>query len=74
MEQSNDKLELLESRLNNLETAIQLMRNDIEVLTESLKETQRYLVNMATTQNAIAKRVSHWPYIPVEKEHRNGEE
>ena len=50
------------------------MRNDIEVITESLKETQRYLVNMAATQNAIAKRVSQWPYIPVEKEYKNGEE
>ena len=45
----------------------------MEIMSETIRDTQKYLVNMATTQNAIAKRISQWPYIPVEKEHRNGE-
>ena len=68
MEQSNDEQELLESKLRNLETHMMVMRHDMEIMSETIKETQRYLINMAHTQNAIAKRISQWPYIPVEKE------
>jgi hypothetical protein len=33
------------------------------MLTESLKDTQRYLVKLASNQMELNKRVSTWPYI-----------
>ncbi len=41
------------------------------MLSEQIKETQRYLIKLAHNQSEIAKRVSTWPFIAVDTRDEN---
>lgn len=59
--------ELLD-RIDQLESTLSIMHHNMTMLNDSLKDTQKYLVGVATNQNMIAKRIALWPYIPVAKD------
>ena len=60
-------LDISTQKIKNLEKEVADIQNVIYQLSESLKETQRYLVKLAHNQSELTKRVSMWPYIVVEK-------
>lgn len=58
-------LNLVEQKMVNVEKNLMIIEDQISRLTESLKETQRYLVKLAYNQQELTKRISQWPYIVV---------
>jgi len=70
MESLDEELDLQLQKINNLEMNIVMMQENISILSESLKETQRYLVKLANSQMELTRRLSSWPYIKVPKENK----
>lgn len=62
-----NELDISAQKIKNLEKEVADMQNVIYSLSESLKETQRYLVKLAHNQSEVTKRISQWPYIVVER-------
>ena len=60
-----ENLDLNRQKIKALETQIAFHMDTIQELSESLKETQRYLVKLAHNQMELTKRISQWPYIVV---------
>lgn len=65
MDYLEEDLDLTKQRIKNLEIQISANMDSIQELTESLKETQRYLVKLAHNQMELTKRFSKWPYLVV---------
>ncbi len=63
MQFTETELDSQQQRLKNLEIRHTLLQEHVSMLTESLKDTQRYLVKLASNQMELNKRVSTWPYI-----------
>jgi len=66
-----DDLDLVQSRIIEIEKSITMLNENCQHLADHIKETQRFLVRLAHNQAEISKRISQWPYIAVE---RKGEE
>jgi hypothetical protein len=47
---------------------INLLIEQCNKQTESIKETQRYLIKLAKNQQELTRRISSWPYIVVSNE------
>ena len=58
-------LDISQQKIFDIEKNMAIIQDNITQLSESLKETQRYLVKLAVNQQEITKRVSQWPYIVV---------
>ena len=58
--------EILRERIAQLEEAVMSLSADIQNLSASMKDMQRFIVKMATNQSQLAERVSMWPYVKVE--------
>jgi len=58
-------LDITQQKIVDIEKNMAIIQDNITQLSESLKETQRYLVKLAVNQQEITKRVSQWPYIVV---------
>ena len=58
--------EILRERIAQLEEAVMSLSADIQNLSSSMKDMQRFIVKMATNQSQLAERVSMWPYVKVE--------
>ncbi len=52
-------------KIKQLEMQVASLMDNLQEVTESLKETQKYLVMLAHNQKELTKRVSQWPYIVV---------
>ncbi len=65
MDYLEEDLDLTKQRMKQLEMQVAAHMESIQELTESLKETQRYLVKLAHNQMELTKRVSQWPYLVV---------
>jgi len=68
MEYLSEDLNVAEQKIKNLEMQVSMHMDSIQQLTESLKETQRYLVKLAHNQMDLTKRISQWPYIVVKED------
>jgi hypothetical protein len=62
---------MIEGRLIELEKQIVSLQDTSLMLSEQIKETQRYLIKLAHNQSEIAKRVSTWPFIAVDTRDEN---
>jgi predicted nucleic acid-binding Zn-ribbon protein len=62
-----ESLDITNQKIINIEKDIAAVQDQISALTESLKETQRYLIKLAVNQQELTKRISQWPYIVVSK-------
>lgn len=62
---------MIEGRLIELEKQIASLQDTSLMLSEQIKETQRYLIKLAHNQSEIAKRVSTWPFIAVDTRDEN---
>jgi len=60
-----ESLDITKQKIINIEKDIAIVQDQISALTESLKETQRYLIKLAVNQQQLTKRISQWPYIVV---------
>ncbi len=70
MEYSNEPV-MVEGRVVELEKQLVLLQETSLMLSEQIKETQRYLIKLAHNQSEIAKRVSTWPFIAVDTRDEN---
>jgi len=64
-----DELDVTRGRLVQIEKNLSIVQDNIFTIADQLKETQKYLVKLAQNQSEITKRVTHWPFIAVEKNH-----
>lgn len=63
-----EDLDLINGRLSEIDRNIALLENNISILHDQLKETQKYIIRLAHNQAHITKRISSWPYIAVPEE------
>lgn len=61
----DEQLDLTNSRIKQIEKDLAVMHENILIVAEQIKETQKFLVKLARNQSEITKRVSHWPFIAV---------
>ena len=62
-----EQLKHVKSRIVDLEKQVVLLQDTVYTMTEQLKDTQRYLIKLAHNQSEVAKHVSSWPFVAVEK-------
>jgi uncharacterized coiled-coil protein SlyX len=67
MDSSPESLDLMlaKARIVEMEKSIAALQHNITTLSYHVRDTQQYLVKLATTQSDIAKRLSSWPFIAV---------
>jgi hypothetical protein len=65
MEYYEEQLDSTRNRLIEIEKNISLLQEGLMTVSEQMRDTQRYLIKVAHNQAELAKRISHWPYIPV---------
>jgi len=56
-----------QARIVEIEKNITMLNENCQHLADHMRETQKYLVKLAQNQAEITKRLSHWPYIAVER-------
>lgn len=66
-----EQLELAKNKITGLEKQVVLLQDSVYNMSEQIKDTQRYLIKLAHNQSEIAKHVSSWPFVAVEKGTRN---
>jgi hypothetical protein len=66
--QSLEDYDLMSNKLSTLEKEVIDLHERYLTVAETLRETQRYMVKLAQHQAIIADQISHWPYIPVERQ------
>ena len=62
-----EDLDLVQSRIVEIEKNITILNENCQHLADHMRETQRFLVKLAHNQAEITKRLSQWPYIAVER-------
>lgn len=65
VEYYEEQLDLTKNRITEIEKQIAMMQDAMLTVSEQLKETQRFLIKIAHSQSEVAKRVSTWPFVPV---------
>lgn len=68
MQYIEEELDMTNNRILELEKNIAILQVNMEVLNDQIKETQKFLLKLATNQSEITKRVTKWPYIAVSRE------
>lgn len=66
MKFSDDPLDLTESKIVDLEKNICIIQDNITMLSEQIRETQRYLIKLAHNQAELTKRISSWPFLTID--------
>jgi predicted RNase H-like nuclease (RuvC/YqgF family) len=67
---SLDKIEddVQNERIQQLEEVVIGLQAEIQNLTVVMRDAQRIIVKLATSQQQLMERVSHWPYIKVDRD------
>jgi uncharacterized coiled-coil protein SlyX len=52
-------------RIQQLEEHVASLTRDIQNLSAAMRDAQRVIVKIATSQQQIVERVSHWPYVKL---------
>ena len=65
MQFTDEPLDLASMKIAELEKNVCYLQDNITILSEQLRETQRYLIKLAHNQQEITKRISMWPFIAV---------
>lgn len=68
MESLDEPLDIVEGKIQQMEKNIFILNENITLLSEQLKETQKYLVQLAKNNAILTKRISTWPFIGVPEE------
>lgn len=68
MQYIEEELDMTNNRILELEKNIAILQVNMEVLNDQIKETQKFLLKLATNQSEITKRVTKWPHIAVSRE------
>jgi uncharacterized coiled-coil protein SlyX len=66
MKFSEEQLDLSDARITEMEKSICVLQDNLMQVSESIRETQRYLIKLAHHQSEITKRISAWPFIAVD--------
>jgi hypothetical protein len=64
-ESIEEKLSIEYQKIAALEKELSNTKDLLMSTIDSLKDTQRYLLALAHNQSEITKRVSYWPFLPV---------
>lgn len=54
-----------QEKIRVLEKYVHELQESVVSLSESLRDTQRYLIRLAQNQAVTAKQVATWPYVVV---------
>ena len=65
MQYSEEELDLTFQRLRHIEEELAFIKEALTSHADTIKESQKYLIQLAHNQSQLTKRISHWPYIPV---------
>ena len=67
---SLDKIEddVQNERIQQLEETVAGLQAENQNITAVLRDAQRIIVKIATSQQQLLERVSHWPYIKVDRD------
>ena len=65
MQFTEEPLDLVSMKIADLEKNVCYLQENITLLSEQIRETQRYLIKLAHNQQEITKRLSMWPFIAV---------
>lgn len=65
MQYSDEELDLTFQRLKHIEEELIFIKEALTSHADTIKESQKYLIQLAHNQSQLTKRISHWPYIPV---------
>ena len=63
-----EELDMTNNRIVEIERNLAILQVNMEVLNDQIKETQKFLLKLATNQAEITKRVTKWLYVAVFKE------
>lgn len=55
-----------QEKLKNIEKQIVELQESVVSLSDSIRDTQRYLIRLAQNQAMTAKQVAQWPYVVVD--------
>lgn len=70
MDSLENDLDITRGKIEAQDRTIEELRNEILVMSDQIRDLQMYLSKMARTQAGIVKRMSMWPYIPIERERK----
>ena len=65
MNYTDEYLDLTQQKIKNLEISVSILQDNVSQLTEALRDTQRYLVKLASHHQDLTKRVSAWPFVNI---------
>ena len=67
---SLDKIEedVQNERIQQLEEIVLGLQAETQNLTAVLRDAQRIIVKLATSQQQLIERVSNWPYVKVDRD------
>lgn len=63
--------EVQTERIRQLEDQVEHLYASIRQIEEVLKDAQKVIVKIATSQQQIIERVSMWPYVAIDKNDSN---
>lgn len=63
--------EVQAERIRQLEDQVEHLYAMVHQIEEVLKDAQKVIVKIATSQQQIVERVSMWPYVPIDKNDSN---
>jgi uncharacterized protein YoxC len=52
-------------RIRQLEDAVLALSSDIQSISQAVRDLQRVVSKIATTQGHLAERITSWPYVKV---------
>lgn len=70
MDSLENDLDITRGKIEAQDRTIEELRNEILVMSDQIRDLQMFLSKMARTQAGIVKRMSTWPYIPIERERK----
>lgn len=75
MELQETVLDITTQKISNIEQELIVLYEQIDALNKrldqqvvSIKETQKYLIKLAHTQQELSKKIISWPYIVISKQ------
>lgn len=67
MQNSNEEYDFYIQKIKAMDEDILLIKENISIITDSLRETQKYLVKLAANQAELSRRLATWPFLTVNK-------
>lgn len=74
MQYSEEELDMtLMERITSLEKDVEFMKEALTSHAETIKEAQKYIIQMAHLQAKLTRQIQQWPYIAVPSNRDEGD-